>query len=142
MSVRRRGFDAERELARILWGHGFAVVRGPASGARTRRLFYPDLTAIYKGRVYVFEVKYRRSMNSGAIYVSRDKLERLKEFARRAGGEAFIAVKLPGKGWYLVSSENVKQASTTVKIDVETLSKAIKLEEFIRSVLNAPLTSF
>ncbi|HIC99009.1 MAG TPA: Holliday junction resolvase, partial [Pyrodictiaceae archaeon] len=38
-----RGFEAERDLARRLWQKGFAVIRAPASGAKTKHYVYPDL---------------------------------------------------------------------------------------------------
>ncbi|NOZ89022.1 MAG: Holliday junction resolvase [Crenarchaeota archaeon] len=137
-SARRRGFDAERELALRLWSKGFAVVRGPASGSRARRLIYPDLVALYHGRIFVFEVKYRRS--GGPLYVEAEQARRLEEFARRAGGEAYIAVKVPRRGWRLVPLESAAYTpSGRLRIGEEELETAPTLEEFIRSVVNAAL---
>ncbi len=139
MSARRRGFAAERELARLLWSKGFAVIRGPASGARAKHLIYPDLVAIYKGKIYVIEVKYR---HSDTIYIPENQANRLQEFAQRAKAEALIAVKIPRKGWFMVRLEDTKRTNRGVKIDKEILSKAQTLENFILSVTNISLETY
>ena len=139
---RQRGFNAERELARILWRHGFAVVRGPASGARTRKLFYPDLIAIYKGKIFVIEVKYRSTPRS-AIYINREKTDKLIDFAKRAGGKVVIAVKIPNNGWFIVELNKVKYTSDgSIKIDSQVLKEAPRLEDFINTVINVSLEDF
>jgi len=136
---RRRGFGAERELARLLWRHGFAVVRGPASGARTKHVIYPDLVALYKGHIYVFEVKYR---SSPSIYISSEQVGRLREFAERAGAEPLIAVKIPRRGWYVVRLSEAKRTRNGIKIDEDVISTALTLEAFVRSVVNEKLESY
>jgi len=136
---RRRGFSAERELARLLWSRGFAVVRGPASGARGRHVVYPDLVAIYQGNIYVFEVKYRHSL---PIYIQKEQINRLLEFARRAAGEPYIAVKLPRRGWYIVPVENAVETRNGYKISEEILESAQKLEAFINSVINITIDNY
>jgi len=138
-SARRRGFGAERELARILWDSGFAVIRAPASGAKSKHVIYPDLVAIYRGKIFIFEVKYRRS---ATLYVSFLQLQKLEEFARRASASAFVAVKIARKGWYIVGLDMAKKTRNGVKIDKEVLDRAYTLQEFINSVTNAPLDSF
>ncbi len=139
---RRRGFDAERELARILWSKGFAVVRGPASGARARHLFYPDLIALYKGRIIVIEAKYRADLRQ-ALYIDRDKAEKLLDFAHRAGGEAVIAVKIPRRGWYIVPVAAAQRTdSGALRIDEETLRNSFRLEDYINMMTSEALTSF
>ena len=139
MSARRRGFAAERELARLLWSKGFAVIRGPASGARAKHLIYPDLVAIYKGKIYVIEVKYR---HGNTVYIPENQVNRLQEFARRARAEALIAVKIPRKGWFIVRLEDAKKTNRGVKVDKEILARAQALENFILSVTNIPLETY
>ena len=139
---RRRGFEAERELARILWSKGFAVVRGPASGARARRLFYPDLIALYRGRIIVIEAKYRADLKQ-ALYIERDKAEKLLDFARRAGGEAVIAVKIPRRGWYIIPVSRAQRTdSGALRIDEDALRNSFRLEEYVNMVTSEALTSF
>jgi Holliday junction resolvase len=138
-NARRRGFNAERELARILWENGFAVVRGPASGARARHIVYPDLVALYHGKIFVFEIKYRHATT---IYITLEQVRKLLEFASRAGAEPYIAVKIPRRGWYIVSFKNAKETPKGIKIDEEVLERSTPLQQFINKVVNKPLDTF
>lgn len=140
--ARRRGFEAERELTRILWRHGFAVVRGPASGARAKRIFYPDLVALFKGRIFIIEVKYRRNTKQ-AIYIAKDKVDRLVDFTRRAGGTLVVAVKVPNKDWLIIEFDKIRTTSSGgVKIDDRAISEALSLKDFIRKTTNVSLDEF
>jgi len=138
---RRRGFAAERELVKKLWRYGFAAIRGPASGAKIKRSVYPDVVAIYRGIVLVFEVKSRKKLQN--IYMSREQLEKLLEFARRAGGKPFIAVKISElRDWRIVSAENVTISGSRVKIPKEVIESSPPLTVFLSSILNKSLDSF
>ena len=129
----RKGFDKERDLVLRLWAHGFAAMRAPASGARAKRVFYPDVLAAYQGRIYVFEVKYRSE--PGPIYIESSKIERLKEFARRAGAEALIAVKYGRSEWRLVPIDACPSTGASIRIDPKLVEeKGIRLSEFISKV--------
>lgn len=120
--ARARGYRAERELVEILWRHGFAVMRAPASGAKIKVADYPDVVAIRAGRVAVFEVKARRS--KGAIYVSKEQVRKLKEFARRAGGRAYIAIRIPNKGWRFIPVEELEETAKNYKVSKEAIERA------------------
>ncbi|MEM2014258.1 MAG: Holliday junction resolvase Hjc [Desulfurococcaceae archaeon] len=133
MSTRRRGFFHERDLVRRLWEHGFAVIRAPASGSRVKHLVYPDIVALYKGKAIIAEVK---SMSKPrAIYIEKSRVEKLQEFASRASGEAFIAVKIVGAGeWFFVPIDRLIDAGSTYKITPEILQNSIKLEALVSIV--------
>ncbi|MCC6034012.1 MAG: Holliday junction resolvase [Desulfurococcaceae archaeon] len=133
-SRRVRGFSHERELARRLWSHGLAVMRAPASGSKVKRLVYPDIVAIYKGRVLVFEVKTTSSLRD--IYIPRRQVEKLVEFTRRAGGEAYIAVKITGTGeWLFVNIDKLlKTSSGNYKLPRNMLGEALKLAALVSLV--------
>jgi len=130
-SIGSHGFSHERELARRLWMLGYAVMRAPASGKRTRFLKYPDLVAIKNSRVLVFEVKTTRSLNN--IYIPSRQVEKLLEFAKRACGEAYIAVKIIGSGkWVLVKiSDLVKVSESRFKVPAKIISNSSLLEDII-----------
>ncbi len=130
---RRKGFHYERELARTLWRKGFACMRAPASGAKVKRVKYPDVVAIKNGVTLVFEVKTRSK--PGAIYIERKQVEKIVEFASRAGGRAFIAVRvLDGRGWRFVPVEELEETrGGNYKVSEEVLeNKSLSLEELIR----------
>ena len=136
MTVTRRlrvqGFEAERDLARKLWQKGFAVIRAPASGAKAKHYVYPDLVAIWRGKILVFEVKRRTKM--ATLYIDAKQIEKLREFCRRAGGEAFIAIKIVNeKKWYFISLAELEQIETgKYKISVEKIRNALTLEELVK----------
>lgn len=131
---RVRGFQHERELVRKFWKAGFAAVRGPASGAKVKVAVQPDVVAIKDGLVLVAEVKTmsRRS----TLYVRREQVERLKEFAKRAGGRAYLAVKVIGEGsWRFVPVDTLPTTkSGNFRIDGEVLAKyAVRFEDLVRA---------
>jgi Holliday junction resolvase len=120
---RSRGYRAERELVHILWRLGFAVMRAPASGARIRKAEYPDVVAIMKGRVAVFEVK-SRAKPSG-LYIEPEQIKKLLDFAERAGGIPYIAVKIPHKEWKFVKVVRKEDGEgKTYKVSKEDIEKA------------------
>jgi Holliday junction resolvase len=134
IEVRRKGFEHERELARRLFKEGFAVLRAPASGAKVFRLIYPDVVAIFKGRVLVFEVKAYSSLR--VVYIDASRYERLMAFAERSGGEAFLAFKLIGTGeWRLVPFSKLEKIRSGVyRCGIGQLEIAEKLEDVIARV--------
>lgn len=97
----------ENELANLLWDMGYAVVRGPSSGAGVRKRYQPDLVAVKGGKVLVVEVKLYRG--EGPLYIPRHQVEGLREFAERAGAIVYIAVRLHGGGWRLHRLEDLPQ---------------------------------
>ncbi|HWQ18031.1 MAG TPA: Holliday junction resolvase Hjc [Sulfolobales archaeon] len=132
----RAGVQQERDLALRLWEMGFAVIRAPASGAKAKRLLYPDLVAIRSGKIYAFEVKTR--IKEEPIYIEKEQVEKLLEFIRRSGGKGYIAVKIIGSagGWKLVPLEVLKKTrSGNYKLDDEALSKAVSLKYLHAEVL-------
>ncbi|MCE4614781.1 MAG: Holliday junction resolvase [Desulfurococcales archaeon] len=142
---RQKGFYYERSLARKLWSKGFAVIRGPGSGGGSRDIIQPDLVAIKNGKILVFEIKVRWKRTT--IYLDREKVERLKEFARRSGGEAFIAIKIidnidwkfipieclekTGKGNYKVSIGSLGEALTFNNL-LGLIDKSRKITEYVK----------
>ena len=128
---RQRGFSRERELARILWKNGFAVMRAPASGAKAKRVRYPDLVALKNGRIFVMEVKTRDK--PGTIYIDKHQVEKVREFCLRANGVGFIAVKImDGRGWRFIPIEKLhKTPGGNYKITQDLLDDAMDLRELV-----------
>ena len=141
---KRIGSAAERELVYKLWQAGFAVIRAPSSGAGARRIFYPDIVAMYKGAIFVFEVKKRTK--STTIYLEKPKVDRLLDFAERAGAKALLAVKASGR-WLLLDlsklSKNVREdVNDKLRISLDKLSDTITLNEFIVAIKNRSLMDY
>jgi len=143
---RQRGISAERELVRKLWKLGFAVVRGPASGAKIRRSVYPDVVAIKNRHIFVIEVKKRSKLDH--IYIDRTQIEKLKEFARRAEGEAVIAIKVAELGSWkiipldIIMNNTVEISSEKIRIDKEMIKNAEDLIEYLRKRINIGLDAY
>ncbi len=132
MSRRSKGFSRERELARLLWKKGFAVLRAPASGAKTRKLAYPDLVALKKGMIFVFEVKTREK--PGIIYIDRKQFMKLMEFIRRSGGQGYIAVKImDGRGWRFIPIDKVEETrGGNYRVSLENIEKGLRISDLVK----------
>lgn len=132
----RGGISAERELVLKLWKLGLAVIRGPASGAKVKRSIYPDIVALKNRHIFVIEVKKRSKLDH--IYIDRRQIEKLKEFARRAGGEPLIAVKISGlRIWKAIPLANIEDVSTDkVKINKKVIEEAEDIISYINKRIN------
>lgn len=121
-------------MVRKLWKLGFAVVRAPASGAKVKRSVYPDITAIYKGKVLVFEVKTRSKPQT--IYVDAKQIKKINEFSKRAEGKAFVAIKFIGySDWRFVPVETLeKTEGNNYKITLENIEKAFTIKDLLKLV--------
>ncbi|HDI74981.1 MAG: Holliday junction resolvase [Thermoprotei archaeon] len=137
-----KGAKWERELAQILWDKGFACIRGPASGARVQKRFCPDLVALKNGCIFIFEIKYRKSREP--IYIEKDKINKLLDFAERAGGYAFIAIRIRSeKKWRFVKAEELDETPESFKISPEKIERAYSIRDLCAIAdKTPPLLSF
>jgi len=134
---RQKGFYYERSLARKLWSKGLAVIRGPGSGGGSRDIVQPDLVAVKNGKIFVFEIKVRWKRNT--IYINKEKVKRLKEFAKRAGGEPFIAVKIIDHiDWKFIPVDQLeKTGKGNYKLSMESLREALTLSNLLGLIDNS-----
>lgn len=142
--ARARGFRAERELVTKLWKMGFAVMRGPASGAKVRRSVYPDVIAIKDGKVFVFEVKVRSKPSS--IYIDRTQLSKIIEFARRASGEAIVAIRIASlRIWKAIPLNELNIDSNTssrVKIPRDVIDRSEDLFTYLSRKISRSIEEY
>ncbi|MCK5140555.1 MAG: Holliday junction resolvase [Candidatus Heimdallarchaeota archaeon] len=87
--------DYERKIVNKFWKHGFAVMRAPSSSG-TSLMPRPDVFAgsADKGLMLALEIKTSRQ---NTFYVQKHQIEGLMEFAKRIGGQPYLAVKFVGK---------------------------------------------
>ncbi len=128
---RIRGFAHERDLVLRFWRKGFAVIRAPASGSKTRRFAVPDAVAIKNRVIYAFEVK--TVSEERIIYIPRHQVEKLVEFTERSGGRGFIAVKVIGSsGWRFIPVENLEETKGgNYRVTPEAMRHGYKLEDLV-----------
>jgi len=91
----RKGANAERELMRLLWSKGAAVVRSAGSG----NSYSPDVVAIINGRAVAFECK---AWSKDVLFVRHEQYEKMVEWSERANTPVFIAWKYPREGWFFI----------------------------------------
>ena len=91
MKPKSKASRLENELANFLWSQGFAVVRGPSSGAGVTKRYAPDLVAIKDGKILVIEVKSK--VKDSPLYINSSQILGLEEFAKRSSGIPIIAYK-------------------------------------------------
>ncbi|MBL7169767.1 MAG: hypothetical protein ISS48_02015 [Candidatus Aenigmarchaeota archaeon] len=101
-----KGAQAERELAKELMKEGFAVIRAAGSGGS---ISTPDLVAIKKGRVLVFECKAWKTTPR----LKPKEYKQFSEWCSKAGGMGFLAWK--NKGWKFLSVKDMPK--TNIKKD-------------------------
>ncbi|MCG2879729.1 MAG: Holliday junction resolvase [Vulcanisaeta sp.] len=133
---KRKGSTYERALANKLWSMGLAVLRGCSSGGGVRKRFVPDIVAIGPGFVLVLEVKYRSERKP--VRIEEEKVSKLLEFAKRAGGDAYVAIKFKGDDWRFIPI--TEKASIVVKPD--DLDGAYTLEQLISKYVSRSLLDF
>jgi len=113
-------------------------MRAPASGARARKVFYPDVMAVkfdgQRHRVLIFEVKLRDDRET--IYIAGPKYWMLRDYAMRAGGQAYLAVKVYKEGrWFLFPiewmEEQVWKYGKRYVLKVETYERALSIRDVI-----------
>ncbi|HEW64288.1 Holliday junction resolvase [Fervidicoccus fontis] len=128
---RIRGFQKERDLVRKLWEMGFATIRAPASGAKAKKTYQPDIIAAKNNRIFVIEVKTRRATDT--VYVDSFQVSKLKEWSSRAGSNArcFIAVYFDRKiGWKFVPLEKAEVTKDgNIKVTKDLASNSLSLDD-------------
>lgn len=93
-----KGDRRERELVNKLDEDGWAVMRAPSSGSATKRDL-PDLLASNGDQVLAIEAK---ASSGDPIYIDREEVVSLEEFASTFGADARLAVRFDYDDWYLL----------------------------------------
>jgi Holliday junction resolvase len=95
--IKKRGYDAERELVNMLRRKGFDALRVPVSAPSSEPL--PDVFAVKGDVIMAFEVKSQ----SRYAYYKRNQVEKLHEFLEihrlYPKRLAILAAKFKYKGW-------------------------------------------
>ena len=104
MSLKSKGINYERELIHLFWKTGdWAAMRVAGSGS----MQYPsaDILAGNVLRKLAIECK---SSKSDYIYIPKQEVEALREFAKLFGAEPWIAIRFHSTQWHFVSMDNLE----------------------------------
>ncbi|MCK4883640.1 MAG: hypothetical protein KAS30_02090, partial [Candidatus Diapherotrites archaeon] len=104
----------ERELMHLFFNEGFSVVRIAGSG--TSPLPAPDIIAIKDGRIVAVECKARKAKN---LAITIGQIGELTEWAEKAGGECWVAWKVPRKGWFFLKPEQMRNTGKFFTISLK-----------------------
>ncbi|MCX8206080.1 MAG: hypothetical protein N3H30_02515 [Candidatus Micrarchaeota archaeon] len=114
-----KGARFERELADLLVQKGFMVVRAAGSGVYTTA---PDLLAFRKSESYVFECK---AWNSGRLALRREQFELLKEWEGKTSVSAYVAWRVPRKGWLFIRLSELSENASISLEKAEMIGRTI-----------------
>lgn len=124
-----RGIEDERELVRKLDKLGFAVLRAPASGSRTK-LDRPDILAGRKSFCLALEVK---TTAKNILYLEKASVSQLLRFSEKFGAKAMVAVKFKhkGKGWLLLEPRELSPTTRGYRVAFKEALKTGKSLEYL-----------
>lgn len=112
-AIKKRGYDAERELVHMLRDNGFEALRIPVSAPSKEPL--PDVFAVKDDCILAIEVKSQARY----AYIKRDQVQKLHEFLKihkiYPKRFAVLAAKFKYRGWWFDIAD--KYDDYTLKID-------------------------
>jgi len=123
-NMKRRGYDAERELVRKLRSLGFKAVRVPSSAPSSEPL--PDIFATLDGRILAVEVKASRGER---VYFNSRQVMKLFEFLDIFSIYKEKIALLAGKFPYKWVFKQIKEADDYV---IHKNEKSFKLNELLK----------
>jgi len=126
MAHYNKGANAERELIKILFDKGFAVLRVAGSGVSP--LPSPDVVALRNGRIIAFECKaWKGKYLAIPVVTFNDEVN----WAKTAGAEFFIGWKVPHRGWFFVKPELFRLSEKNYMLSLEdALKSGVLLDSF------------
>jgi Holliday junction resolvase len=121
--IKKRGYDAERELVKKLRNEGFDALRIPVSAPSKEP--FPDVFAVRDDTILAFEVKSQQRY----AYYKRNQVLKLHEFLKihryYPKRLAVLAAKFKYKGWTFLIAEKPDFFSLRIGQGL-TLSELIK----------------
>jgi Holliday junction resolvase len=123
----RKGANAERELIRLLFGRGLAVLRVAGSGKTP--LPSPDIVAMRPGLQLAIECK---AWDKPYLSLAHAQMSELREWSRMAGAELYIAWKIPRKGWCFLKPRQFKKGGAGYNISRRrALARGVALDDIV-----------
>lgn len=128
MSLKSKGISYERELIHLFWKTGeWAAMRIAGSGS----IKYPsaDILAGNALRKLAIECK---SSKSESVYIPKEEIDQLQQFATKFGAEPWIAVRFHSTLWHFISMDNLEFTESSAVISTENIkNKGLLFNEVI-----------
>ena len=121
-----KGSRTERELVNLLWDHGFAVMRSPASGSG-RKHPQPDILVSDGGKAFGIETK---SSGKDTIYIGKEEIEKLEEFCDKFGCDPMVGVRFDRKEWTFFKPKELDQTEKSYKVTRDMAGLVLEEEGF------------
>jgi holliday junction resolvase Hjr len=119
MSSKSKGTRYERELFHMFHNAKWGILRLAGSGSTS--VESADLFASNGKRYLAIECK---SLKEGKKYLEKERIDELKEFAKRFGAEAWFAVRFDNVEWRFLEIEKLgKSKKGTAFISKEVSEK-------------------
>ena len=138
-----KGIQDERSLVKLLWENGFAVVRSPASGSSTK-MPRPDIVAGNSLRNVQFAIEVKTT-HKETLYISRESISQLVEFAQRFGCKPVVALRFKShvRSWIFIQPEQLAVTpASNYKITMrEAQRTGMDFKTLIREGMQTRLTS-
>lgn len=138
MGTKAKGTRAERELMHKFYNTGsWIAIRAAGSGSTP--LPCPDILAGNSQRKLAIECK---SIKGKSYYFDKKEINKLLEFSKLFGAEAWIGVRFDNLGWYFVLAENLdlSKKNKVPSINIKSAqNKGLKFEELILKEKNSNL---
>ena len=125
---KHKGANAERELLHMLSERNFAVVRVAGSGMISETS--ADLIAGNSEKRFVIECKTCKEKKR---YLDKQQIADLREFAKKFGFPALIAVKFNRQGWWFIEPEKLEDVGKNLAISLEEIkAKGISFDDLMK----------
>ncbi len=104
---KKKGSRAERELAKMFWENGFAVMRAAGSGIMNFPL--PDLIVgnAEKKIIYAIECK---SVKKNVKYLTNEDISQVIKFSKKFGATPLIAIRFNNYGWFFLKPKDLEKS--------------------------------
>lgn len=131
MGNQQKGSNAERDLIHRFWAlPGWTAVRVAGSGSM--RYPAPDVLAVKEGVSLAIECKVTKNSSQ---YLEKREIDELKEFAKKAGARAFVAVRFFREEWRFLSPDDLNDTGVNVGVSKELAAlRGLTFEELTKAL--------
>ena len=115
MTHYNKGASAERELIKELFAAGYSVTRVAGSGVNP--LPCPDVIALKDKQILAFECK---AWKGKYLAIARENMDEEQAWADNAGGQLYIAWKIPREGWLFIQKKHFHETGKNYMLSLHT----------------------